>query len=385
MGYVKARLNQAAISDIHLGNDNVPTQDICDRLRQAFPANKRLAELDIIWIPGDVFDRLHMASSNDIAVAKIWICDFLRACKACNVRVRVMEGTPLHDRGQARMFETLNISAQIEADVRYIPKLSIEYMEDWGIHVLYVPDQHRPDPEDTWLDVQSLLASHGLKQVDYALMHGCFEYQLPKQMAHITHKSERYLSIVRRWIFNGHHHTHTRFDRIIVQGSFDRLKSGEEEAKGYVRVYEDLSLPATEAKIEFCENKDATPFKRFILDPTDCQDTTAIQTLIDTIEALDPRVRVTVKYHAAHHHHAVAQLRALSRAGTHRINLQDIKPKGSAVQPSGELVTYAGARLTFADICDGLKQQMDVDGIDPERQATLLKALEDMHGESCTG
>lgn len=381
----KRRLNQAAISDIHLFHDRVPTLDICNRLRKLFPANESTAELDIIWIPGDVFHRLQMASSDDVATAKLWICDFLRTCKACDVRVRVMEGTPLHDRNQSKMFETLNISAKIFADVRYIPELSIEHIEDWDLHVLYVPDQHRPDPEDTWKDVQALLASHGLKQVDYALMHGCFEYQLPKIMAHSCHKAKRYLSIVKRWIFNGHHHTHTRFDRIIVQGSTDRLKAGEEEAKGYVRVYEDLTLPPEEATIRFCENVDATPFKEIVLKPDDAQDDASIQAIIKMMDDLPPETRFTIKYVANRHQVALSQFKAFSRQLDNPIKFDHAKSSDlKAVEPT----VIEGATniiLTEADIAASLKEQMDRDGLDSDQQARILKQFKEIAHEQSAG
>ena len=94
------------------------------------------------------------------------------------------------------------------------------------------------------------MITSGLTKVDYAVMHGQFDYQLPK---HITgmprHDSQKYLDIVKHYIFIGHIHTHSVYDRIIAQGSFDRLTHGQEEPKGYV-----VSIVDDEEKISSLRN-----------------------------------------------------------------------------------------------------------------------------------
>jgi hypothetical protein len=96
------------------------------------------------------------------------------------------------------------------------------------------------------------------QKVDYAIMHGAFAYQLPANVNVPTHDPDRYLSIVRKYIFIGHIHRHTTYDRILAQGSFDRLTHGEEEAKGHLRV---TVYGSGGSEITFVENKGA---KRYV-------------------------------------------------------------------------------------------------------------------------
>ena len=74
-----------------------------------------------------------------------------------------------------------------------------------------------------------------IEQVDLAMMHGNFKYQLPMPSIHM-HTEEDYLSIVRYYICINHIHTASVYGRILAPGSFDRMAHGEEEDKGY-RIY----------------------------------------------------------------------------------------------------------------------------------------------------
>lgn len=247
-------LRIASISDIHLGHHNTTTMEILANLRRAFPDNEITGELDLIFIVGDVFDRLLQLPDNNALEIKFWINQFLRMCARRDIVVRVLEGTPSHDWGQSRLFTATNEVGEINADLKYIDRLDIDYIERFGITVLCIPDEWLPETDDIWKEVQRTLKQHGLKQVDFALMHGCFKYQLPAHVQVPRHEEERYLSIVRHYILIGHHHKHSMHERIIAQGSFDRLSHNEEEPKGHVR----LTLRATgDDDIVFVENKHA--------------------------------------------------------------------------------------------------------------------------------
>ncbi len=228
-------LKIASISDIHLGNRKNPTVEIIKNLKTAFPDNLETADLDIIFIVGDVFDDLLNLSDSDVWEIKLWIAGFLRTCKKHDITVVVLEGTPSHDWRQSELFLNTNAVADIGANLRYVKTLSIEYIERYGITVLCVPDEIEPTTEKTLSQVHELLRAKGLDKVDYAIMHGQFEYQLPAHVKAQKHDSEAYLKIVKHLIFIGHVHTYSRYKRIIAQGSFDRIGHGQEEAKGHVR------------------------------------------------------------------------------------------------------------------------------------------------------
>jgi DNA repair exonuclease SbcCD nuclease subunit len=235
-------LHVAVISDIHLGHPNTPASYIVNNLEIAFADNAETARLDIIWFAGDVFDRLLNLSDDRAIPIRMWIARFLRLCAKHSIKVRVLEGTPSHDWKQSRLFQTINDAAQIGCDLVYQEKLAIEYFSDLGISVLYVPDEYRPEPDETWQEVCALLAQHGLREVDYAIMHGAFPHQLPAMAHHGCHDPVRYLSIVRKYIFIGHVHQQSQYERILAQGSFDRLNHGDEGDKGHYRLIDNRGV-----------------------------------------------------------------------------------------------------------------------------------------------
>jgi hypothetical protein len=147
-------------------------------------------------------------------------------------------------------------------DVDYISTLHIEQMADLGVNVLYIPDEWDIDPGNTYKQVKGLMQELSLSQVDIAIMHGQFTYQIPNAPATIPrHSEELYLGIVKHYIHIGHIHTHSYFDRIIAQGSFDRLAHGEEEAKGGVYVCIRGNNGYVDKSYTFIENPNALIFK----------------------------------------------------------------------------------------------------------------------------
>lgn len=249
----------ASISDIHTGHPNTPTVHILNNLRKAFPNNSQTGELDLILIGGDFFDRpLYFHDSNAVEI-KLWIHEFLKTCARFNVAVRVLEGTPSHDWRQNRWFDVANTTGEIGCDLKYVDILSIEYIESLGLHVLYVPDEWDPETDEVWRQVQLLLHEQNLEQVDLAVVHGAFEFQLPPHVKAPKHSSERYSSIVRHYVLGAHIHKPSSFGKVLVNGSFDRLTHGEEESKGHWRLV--LRDDAKDNEIRFVVNESAWTYK----------------------------------------------------------------------------------------------------------------------------
>lgn len=252
------KLAAAIASDIHLGNPNTTTSHILKSLEEAFPTSSETEDLDIIFLSGDVFDRLLNFPDDNVTDIELWVSVFLRRCKALNIIVRILEGTPSHDWKQSKIFEKINTLGNIECDVKHVTTLSIEHIEKLGINVLYVPDEWEPEPDDTWKQVKDLLSVNGLEKVDFAIMHGCFPHQLPSHVKVPMHDPDRYLSIVKYIVAIGHIHKPAIFDRIYTPGSLDRLAHGEEEPKGHIRFY--LNNDDT-WNVVFMENKNAKLYK----------------------------------------------------------------------------------------------------------------------------
>lgn len=265
-------LQIASVSDIHLGHRRNETREIIANLRRAFPDSPATAKLDLLVLVGDVYDGLLSLPDEEVQEIDFWIEYVLRMCKKHDIVLRVLEGTPSHDWKQSQRFVTINEITGIGADLKYVKDLSIEYIEKLDISVLYVPDEWDTTTERTYAQVQELLKAKGLAQVDFAFMHGQFEFQLPEHVKAQKHNSTLYLEIVKYLVFIGHVHTHSRYERIIAQGSFDRLSHGEEGPKGHVRA---TVRPNGEADVVFVENQHA---KLFLT--VDCTDLTLEQTLV---------------------------------------------------------------------------------------------------------
>ena len=234
---MNSRLKVGVMSDVHLGHDKTKTEFIVENLLNAFPDNETTGELDLIWIAGDLFDRLLSFPTDSVTAISSWAYRFLTMCAKRDIVVRVLEGTPSHDWKQPKFMVEVNENAGIGADLKYLPELCIEHIERFGIDVLYVPDEWRAKNIDTWVEVQDLLKEHNLEKVDFSIMHGCFTYQIPPNIVDMfeTHDAENYLGITRYLVFIGHIHQHSQYKRIMAAGSFDRLRHGEEEDKGHIR------------------------------------------------------------------------------------------------------------------------------------------------------
>lgn len=251
-------LKVITISDIHLGSKRNNTAKIIDNLYKAVNDNPESTDLDIIFLAGDVFDRLLNLKSDECPEIQIWISDLLKFCAKHDIVLRILEGTPSHDWTQSKLFVTTAKMLKLKnLDIMYIDKIHIEHMDKFNMGILYVPDESMPTTEETYIKVKELMRSANLDKVDLAIMHGQFDYQLP---AHITglprHNSSDYLDIVTDYIFIGHIHTHSINDRIVAQGSFDRLSHGEEEPKGYVKAF----ISEKDRNVFFIENKTARQY-----------------------------------------------------------------------------------------------------------------------------
>lgn len=248
-------LRIATFSDVHLGHRRTPTESIIANLKRDVPDTAATSDLDVIFIPGDLFDRFLTLPGTDVYEIHAWIAQLLRICKRRDIVLRVLEGTPSHDWKQSRLVESINENTGINADARHVPELSIEHHDRYGMDIMYIPDEWSSDNDDTWRQVGQLLSEHRLEQVDFVLMHGQFPYQLPPHVNVPTHDPDRYASICRHYVFCGHVHVPSRYKNIIVPGSFDRLTHGEEHPKGHWRV---TVVPDGDDTVTFHENVGAT-------------------------------------------------------------------------------------------------------------------------------
>lgn len=228
----------AEVSDVHLGHPNTPTTHILRSLRNIFPDTETTAKLDLIIIAGDLFDRLLDYNSDDVTDIELWWIGFVKMCAREKIILRVLRGTPLHDRDQIERLFALIRGIDVDIDAVYFSELAIERIEALGLDVLYIPDEWRHRCDDTWLEVVELMKQRNLEQVDIVVMHGAFHHQMPKNIHHQLelHTAERYIKITRRVVYVGHIHQMSIYENIILAaGSTDRLCHGDEAGKGHWR------------------------------------------------------------------------------------------------------------------------------------------------------
>ena len=252
-------ISYLCISDIHLGHKSNKTEYIVDNLHSYFQEyDKLISKVDIIFIAGDIFDTLLSNNSYDYLLATSWLTELITYCQLNKIKLRILEGTPSHDWHQAKLISTIVDKLKIDIDYRYITTLYIEDMKDLGIHILYIPDEYKPKAKDTYQDVISLMGEHGISMVDIAIMHGQFNYQLPMVKLESSHNEDDYLKLVRYYINIGHIHVGSIYNRIIANGSFDRLAHGEEGDKGAIICY---LHPDGSMSFKFLINKHAMVYK----------------------------------------------------------------------------------------------------------------------------
>lgn len=255
-----SKLNIIELSDVHLGHRTTETESIVDNLLVLLPDVPSMTDVDMIIIAGDLFDRLLNLSQLEVFIIHEWIYSLLHLCEKHDIVLRVLEGTPSHDNKQNRLIPEINARSNLNVDIQYFSTLAIEYIERFDIHVLYIPDEYHAEASQTLAEARLLISEHNLTQVDFAVMHGQFDYQVPTPLLNRIphHDSEAYLELVKYNIFIGHIHQHSQYKRILVAGSTSRLQHGEEEDKGIIKVtvYNNGDFSAT-----FVVNKGAKIYK----------------------------------------------------------------------------------------------------------------------------
>lgn len=258
----KPHRSYLVLSDIHLGARTTTATEILNHLTtffDDFSAKSPFCKVKVIFIAGDLWDDTLAFADELFGQFLPWFLRFLRWCSLYGIKLRIMEGTPRHDRKQAATLAKIVDMLHIEIDFKYVSELSIEYIDGLDMSVLYVPDECRHTAAVVERDVEALFTEHNLAQVDIAIMHGMFKYQLGTiPMNSKVHDEEWYLEKVKNYISIGHIHTYSQYSRIVAEGSFDRLAHGEESPKGAVLFQE---TEAGEWVYFFIENTHAKVYK----------------------------------------------------------------------------------------------------------------------------
>lgn len=249
------RIRMIQTGDIHLVHGRTPTYNVIRTLNFLFYENESMRDMDIIVIAGDVWDSLTTMPNGDAQLARQWIRRFVEDCATNDVILRVLEGTPDHDRAQSSEF----ILHDTQCDVKHIEELCVEYIERLQLWFLWVPDEIRINHEEIWKGVCEVMAEAKLDKVDFAVVHGGFDFHFPPGWDIPGHDTKRYSSIVRYAVLCNHIHKAAHRDKVWGPGSPDRLAHGEEHPKGYHRI---TIIPSDERmELQWIENPHAWTYK----------------------------------------------------------------------------------------------------------------------------
>lgn len=247
------------LSDIHLGAKSNTASEIIQNLCSFFDnfENSKFQNLDVIFIAGDLFDQALWFNDENFLSIFSFFRKLMDWCQHFSIKLRVLEGTPSHDRKQPK--NLLPIAAAFpKLDFRYIETMCVEAFYDLGITCLYIPDEYAGSAEAAQKLIQEELDRLGIDKVSIAIMHGMFTYQVPEiSSTRYKYDEQFFLDRVQYFINIGHVHKFSTYDRILSQGSFDRLAHGEEESKGGIMV----TLTFEQKFFQFLENKGAKIYK----------------------------------------------------------------------------------------------------------------------------
>ena len=260
-------------SDLHFGANHTPASRIAEGLNRLMSNEQVYKDNDLIIYAGDVTDRLLPQPSQEAQIARSWMDRNIELSGQYGTTLCVLEGTPMHDWFQSEYFVESNRIRNNIAPLHYVKEVSIKYIEELGIHILFVPDEAHETCQLTEIAVREALHQANLEQVDLTILHGQFRHQYPEYLRDTDmdfHDSDFYLSITRHFIFAGHVHTHSIYKRIVAHGSFERLHHGYEEPKGCVGFELNLDNPK-KSKVWFIENHDALVYKTIHVKGDDLQ------------------------------------------------------------------------------------------------------------------
>lgn len=247
----------AVYSDIHFGHKNTPTKHIIESFKRTAlsPANK---DLDALFIAGDLFDHLLYLNTSEAQQVIQFFHYLLNYCCDNDIALKVLEGTPSHDWYQSSLIVKINDVRQNKANLKYFKVLDIEYCDKLQKHILYIPDEWCNDQEDLDIQIRTRMMELNITKVDISILHGAFRYQAKGiPTSSFLYDEDYFLNLTKGFIHIGHYHVHTSFDRIIAQGSLERLAHNEEQPKGGVRVDDDVWA--------FIENTNAYTYKTIVL------------------------------------------------------------------------------------------------------------------------
>lgn len=223
------------LADVHYGSPRVNPASITAGIMAMFPMHGDYHDVDYFQIEGDFFDSDFRMADNAAGHAQAGMVYILHFCAVFGIKLRILEGTPKHDRKQSANFiplaQSLRDSLGDVIDVKYIPDLYIEHDDALDIDMIYVPDERNMSADETLIEAIELMRTRGLERVHLGFLHGAWLHQMPIPNK-AYHDAAAWSALVICRVFCGHVHTHSEYLNITSVGSAGRNFHGEEEEKG---------------------------------------------------------------------------------------------------------------------------------------------------------
>lgn len=249
-------------TDHHNLHPHTPTRHILSNLDNFYYRDNDLSTIDLSLWGGDFFHDLAPANDTNYMLCQRWIKKHLYLCHEKKVHVRIIEGTSSHDWAQPEIFDILK--PKDSPYIKYVNSLSVEYIEELKLWMMYVPDNFGHTPTELiYEQALKLLAENNITQVDIIVLHGGFDFQLPPiaNKKGTLYDSVKWDALAKKVIFSGHIHKPANKGKIIGGGSFDRTAFGEMHPKGAYR----FSFNEDSFRAEFWENKNALIYDKILI------------------------------------------------------------------------------------------------------------------------
>lgn len=283
-------------SDFHFGIQAIDQGEMSEAFTHTlFPL---IPDMDVVFINGDFFDTLVMFDSHPFDPIYGTIMELMYLCEKHQVTLRVMQGTWTHDRNQLKRFVTFYKNSHLTFDFKFVETIDLEVITLKGrdVRILYVPDDLPYKSSDEIVEViRSKMTERGWDYVDYACMHGFFDFTFPANVSHenrIIFREEQF-DFVKKLVDVGHVHQHRAgpLGKAISNGSFDRLVFGDEDPKGCIKV---MDYP-DHYTAHFVENKLSAVFDTIIFKAGD--DTDVFRTKItEHLATLNTNRKISLRF-----------------------------------------------------------------------------------------
>lgn len=258
--FLNHQLNWAAIADLHFGEHKLPPDTLyLNLVEYLYP---KLEGMDILFIPGDLFDSQLTLTHLGSYYAMMFISDMVYHSERTGMKIRIVDGTYSHDRNQSKFIKSFTKHAH-KCNCRIITEIEVETIKlEKGVaplRVVYLPDSLPYGHSNQVIDrIMELFQQVGWTTADVLLGHGSFAHALPEvARTATTYSAEQFDGLIDGPIIMGHIHVPSRHGKVMYTGSFERLAHGEEGKKGFLTGTMDWQRKWS---YKFVENKKAIKF-----------------------------------------------------------------------------------------------------------------------------